>query len=122
MKMATKLTMILMLVLLLSLLDSSMPQQNEANIKSKRECPTWTKRVNSTSNCTCGDVTRDIVVCNNQTKKVHILDGYLMTYNEAEDTVEAGQTIYGWRRKHFSRGRKNLYYIVNRTMQVKLKS
>ena len=113
--MATKLTMILMLVLLLSLADSSMPQQNEANIKSKRECPTWTKRVNSTSNCTCGDVTRDIVVCNNQTKKVHILDGYLMTYNEAEDTVEAGQTIYGWRRKHFSRGRKNLYYIVNRT-------
>ena len=36
-----------------------------------------------------------------------------MTYNEAEDIVEAGQKIYGWRRKHFNHGIKSkLYYTV----------
>ena len=103
----------LVLALLLSALDSSTSEP--VHFKSETECPTWTKIVNETSNnCTCGDVSREIVECNENTKDVHILDGYLMTYNKAEDLVEAGQTIYGWRRKHFNHGRKKLYYPVKR--------
>ena len=77
-------------------------------------CPTWMKRVSDTSsNCTCGDTTHEIIKCNKATGTIQILDGYLMTYNEAEDIVEAGQTIYGWRRKHFSHGIKGkLYYTI----------
>ena len=107
-----KLNLISILALLITLLDNSVSKQNETHFKSKEKCPTWMKRVNSTSNCTCGDVSREIIVCNDGTREAHILDGYLVTYNEAEDTVEAGQTMYGWRSKHFNRGRKKLYYLV----------
>ena len=74
------------------------------------------KTVNGSSDkCVCGDATREIVMCNKNTREVHILDGYIMTYNEAENMVEADQTIYGWRRKHFDHGRKHLYYLVNQS-------
>ena len=100
-------------VLLLSLLDSSISQQ--VYFENKPECPTWMKAINSMSIvCTCGDTTREIVECDINTTNVRILDGYLMTYNEAEDVVEAGQAIYGWRKKHFNHGIKTtLYYLVN---------
>ena len=106
--MATQLNLTFLLALLVS---HSTSQQVHL-----KKCPTWMKTVNGSSDeCICGDVTREIVTCNKNTKEVHILDGYIMTYNEEEDIVEAGQSIYGWRRKHFNHGRKHLYYLVNRS-------
>ena len=105
---------LMLYVLLLSVLDSSVSQQVYS--KNETKCPTWMRTVNNgTSNvCICGDVSREIVKCDTNTTKTRILDGYLMTYNEAEDIVEAGQAIYGWRRKHFNHGIKTtLYYLVN---------
>ena len=107
--MDTQLNLVFFLALLVSVVDNSTAQQ-----VGKTICPTWMKTVNGSSdNCTCGDVIREIVTCNKKTREVHILDGYLMTYNEAENIVEAGQTIYGWRRKHLHHGRKHLYHLVN---------
>ena len=99
---------------LLSVLNSSKSQQ--IYFQNKMVCPTWMKRVSSTSNnCTCGDTTREIIKCDIATGTVQILDGYLVTYNEVQDIVEAGQTIYGWRRKHFDHVVKgNLYYTVQK--------
>ena len=111
--MATKLNLILWAVLV-GIMDSSILQS--AYCKREHECSTWMKIVvNTSKTCTCGDITREIVKCDINTTEVRILDGYLMTYNEAEDIVEAGQAIYGWRRKHFNHGtKKTLYYTVNK--------
>ena len=112
--MSSKFNLTLLLALLLSALDNSTSEQ--VHFKSKPPCPTWMKSViGSSDKCACGDVTREIVTCNKNTREVHILDGYIMTYNEAENMVEAGPTIYGWRRKHFDHGRKHLYYLVNQS-------
>ena len=101
--------------LLLTVLNRSISQQvNSQNITSG--CPTWMKRDGNTSNnCTCGDTSREIVKCNEATRTVRILDGYLMTYNKEKDIVEAGQTIYGWRKKNFNhRIKRVLYYTVQK--------
>ena len=99
--MTTTLNLVLVLATLHNLMDTS------------TQCPMWMKTVDGSSdNCTCGDVSREVITCNEKTRKVCILDGYIMTYNEAEDIVEAGHTIYAWRRKHFNHGKKKLYYSV----------
>ena len=85
--------------------------------RKQTDCPTWMYCLNSTTNCTCGVVDRQIVLCNNRTREVRVLDGYIMTYNEKENMVEAGPSSYGWRRKNFKRENINLYLRVqpNRT-------
>ena len=73
---------------------------------------------NSTENCTCGVTDHQKVKCDNKTKEVSLLDGYIMTYDERENKVEAGQTIYGWRTKRLLQKKNiNLYFRVqsNRT-------
>ena len=101
---------LLLWTLLLSLLNRSTPQR----VCLQNDCPTWMKRVGNTSiNCTCGDTTREIIKCDNATCTVQILDGYLVTYDEEKGVVEAGQAIYGWRKKYFHHGiKKALYYKV----------
>ena len=109
--MAMKLNLLLW-TLLLSLLSRSTSQR----VCLQNDCPTWMKRVNvgnTSINCTCGDTTREIIKCDNATCTVQILDGYLVTYDEEKGVVEAGQAIYGWRKKHFNYGiKKALYYKV----------
>lgn len=39
-----------------------------------------------------------VINCEFKTTKVRVQDDYVITYS---DTVEVGQTIIGWRRKHF---------------------
>ena len=75
-------------------------------------CPTWMYRPKVGRNCTCGIVNQEIILCDNKSQKVIILDGYIMTYNEKEDMVEAGQSLYGWRKQNVLKGRKKLYFHV----------
>ena len=115
-KMSTKfIVSMLSTLLIFTFVQTEQKVTNNNHCRKQTDCPTWMYCLNSTGNCTCGVVDRQIVLCNNKTQKVRVLDGYILTY-ETETMVEAGQTIYGWRRKYF-RKRKNLYFGVehNRT-------
>ena len=78
--------------------------------RKQLDCPTWMYDKNGS--CTCGAVDREVVRCSSKSQKVVILDGYIMTYNEKEDMVEAGQSLYGWRKQKLLKGRKKLYFQV----------
>ena len=101
--------------LALALTQQGTRLKEEFNQASKsKHCPTWTYFSNTTGNCSCGVVDHLKVICYNKTKGVIVLDGYIMTYNKVEDIVEAGQSVFGWRKKNFFRGRNKFFYRVER--------
>ena len=85
----------------------SVKQSNNSN------CSTWMYFSNKIGNCICGSVDHQTILCNNRTHGVSVLEGYLVTYDEANGILELGQSLYGWRRKEFVKGRKKWYYLVN---------
>ena len=87
---------------------------SRCNVNITEDCPTWTHRLNNGSKeCVCGDVTREIVLCGNKSLKVEILDGYIITYNYEKNMVEAGQSLYGWRRLKINKGKTVIYFHVD---------
>ena len=112
---------LVLLSLILQTFELALTQQStneECNKAAKsKNCPTWMYFSNTTRNCTCGVVNRQIILCNNKTKQVKVLDGYIMTYNEVENIVEVGQSVFGWRRKHLLGKGKKLYYNVKQNKE-----
>ena len=74
--------------------EDDINNKNRSNLK----CPTWTyqNNVGSESVCQCGSDIDGVVKCNATLKKVSIVDGYCMTYNEHRNEVVAGKCVYGF--------------------------
>ena len=100
--------------LVLSQRSTTLTEEVNQPTKNKH-CPTWMYFSNTTGNCTCGEENREIIVCNNKTQNVMVLDGYVMTYNDLENDVKVGQSLFGWRRKF--KGRKIFYYHVEQNKE-----
>ena len=56
-------------------------------LASSQECPTWF--VHKTNKCECGQPINTILQCSNVTKKIKLLDGFCLTYNN--DTEHLGR-------------------------------
>ena len=74
--------------------EDDINNKNRSNLK----CPTWTyqNNVGSESVCQCGSDIDGVVKCNTTLKKVSIVDGYCITYNEHRNEVVAGKCVYGF--------------------------
>ena len=117
--MAQRLILLVISLLSSNLVSAILENTGSDNIRHQLKegdnCTLWMYRSNENDTCTCGVTYHQIVKCNDKTGTVRILDGYIMTYNEEKNIVEAGQSLYGWRRKHFIKGTKKIYYDVNVT-------
>ena len=70
-------------------------QFNHHFLSSDGECPTWMYRNNTSTRCICGVDNYHTVKCDESTNRVYILDSHLLTFDEEQQEVIAGASIYG---------------------------
>ena len=74
-------------------LEGVVKVDNESQIESTDDCPTWHVFNRERKECTCQDL-REVVKCNGMTKTVSILYGYCMTFDNDTKVTQVGKCFY----------------------------
>ena len=80
---------------------------NESQIQSTGDCPTWHIFDRETKKCICQDL-KDVVKCDQKTKTVSILYGYCMTFDNKTKVTQVGYCFYTL----FSRFNSSFYTVL----------
>ena len=82
-------------------------------------CPTWFT-CNSQSQCRCGSVGNDIVVCDNELQISAVLDCHCVTYDNETGSTYAGTCFFNCENHHTARKRDLVYYTLPKSPEMLL--
>jgi hypothetical protein len=82
------------------------------------DCPTWMNFNVASGRCECGESIHGAVKCNDTSKKVSILDCYLMTFDDELGQVIVGRSFYGCGRGAAKQEDPVYYEVPNNKTQI----
>ena len=84
-------------------------RDQQYKLQNEGECPTWMYHTNKSSQCICGVDNYRTVKCDQSTKRAYIIDTYIMTYDEINQEVVVGPSLYG---TYTPNDNYNIYHLV----------
>ena len=90
---------------------------DSANGNASISCPTWTYRVNESSQCVCGVNLTGAVICDPSSRQVKVHGCHMITFDPASNQTYAGYSFYGCV-KYFSKPSTVYFPVTSNALQV----